>query len=327
MVGGPPRLLLAVRRREAVGAAAAKYLPEVPVCFLEETTPADWGSVEAVLLGSVAREAREWDPRSVPKLRFVQRAFTGVDDLPFDRFPASVEIAGNVGGYAPFVAEHAVALALAATRSLVTAHAQVVAGRLRPPPENRTLWHRTAVILGYGEIGRAIATRLRGFETRVVGLNRTGSPADGAERMFSADRLREAVALGDVVFDARPLTRATRGSIGAAELGAMPARGIFVNVGRGATVDEEALYRHLLAHPEFRAALDVWWDEGFGAGVLETRFPIRTLPNVIGTPHSAGFAPPVEEHALRTAFENLARFFAGEAPRHRVDRSEYVGLR
>jgi phosphoglycerate dehydrogenase-like enzyme len=321
------RLLLAVRRRDAVVEAVARQLPGIPAVFLEESRPDAWGSVEAALLGSMAREAKEWDPAAAPGLRFVQRVFTGVDDLPFDRFPPAIEIAGNVGGYAPFVAEHAMALALAAARTVVTAHAQVSAGRLRPPPENRTLWRRTAVILGYGEIGRGIAERLKGFEAQVVGVNRSGRPAPGCDRMFPADRLREALALGNLVFEARPLTRKTRSTIGAEELRSMPEDALFVNVGRAGTVDEEALFGHLRDHPRFRAALDVWWEEGFGDGSLRLRFPFASLPNVIATPHSAGFAPPVEASAVETAVRNLARFFAGERPRHIVDRSEYLDLR
>jgi phosphoglycerate dehydrogenase-like enzyme len=322
-----PRLLLAVRRRDTLVAEVAQRLPGVPLVELAEATSEDLATVEAALLGSIAREGRTWDPAATPRLRFIQRAFAGVDDLPFDRIPPGVAVAGNAGGYTPFVAEHAVALALGAARSLVAARAQLATGRLRPAPENRVLWRQTAVILGYGEIGRAIAARLRGFEMRIVGLNRTGAPAPGCDEMRAADHLREAVAEGDVVFDARPLTRVTRGSLGREEFAAMRSTAVFVNVGRAGTVDEEALYRHLVDRPEFRAALDVWWEEGPGDGSVRFRFPFLDLPNVLGTPHSAGFAPPVEAHALSTALDNLERFFAGEAPRHVVDRSEYAGLR
>ena len=307
-------------------AALPRELPGIPTVDLEGSGPPEWAGVTAVLLGSVSREAVRWDPQAMPKLRFVQRIFTGVDDLPWDQIPSQVAVAGNVGGYAPFVAEHAVALALAAARTIVTAHAQVARGRLRPAPVNRALWHRTAVILGYGEIGRAIAARLQGFEMRIIGVNRDGTGAPGAETMFPADRLMEALRAGDLVFDARPLTRSTRASIGAGQLAAMPPEGIYVNIGRAGTVDEEALYRHLVDHPEFRAALDVWWDEGFAEGTLRYRFPFPALPNFIGTPHSAATAPPVEEYAAACALRNLARFFAGERPRYIVDRSEYEGL-
>jgi phosphoglycerate dehydrogenase-like enzyme len=97
-------------------------------------------------------------------------------------------------------------------------------------------------------------------------------------------------------------------------------------VGRAATVDEESLYRHLQAHPPFRAAFDVFWDEDYAAGRITLRFPFAQLPNFSGSPHSASAVrggQDVEARALRLALENIARFFRDERPLHIVDRSEY----
>src|SRR5208282_4618893 len=318
-----PRLLVALRPREEVDQALSEHLPGVEWRYAAKSPAREWEEVEAMLLGSVERELGDLEVRSLPRLRFVQRVYTGMDGVPFDRFPERVRFAGNVGAYAPFVAEHAVALALAAARELPRAHALVQAGTLRPPPVQRLLWERTAVILGYGEIGRAIAARLGGFETRIVGLNRSGRAAPGCNEMFPSDRLIDAVKEGDFVFDARPLTRATEGSIGESVLASMKSTAVFINVGRAGTVREEALYRHLVTHPDFRAALDVWWHEDFASGRLDNRFPFAGLPNLVGTPHSAGFGPGVETYVLERAVANLARFFGGEEPLYVVDRSEY----
>ncbi len=318
-----PRLLVATRPDPATDAAVERRLPGVPWAYLVSSRPDRWGSVEAVLLGPQRPASGRFDPYELPRLSFVQSLYAGLDGTRLDELPRSAEVAGNVGAYAPFVAEHALALALAASRSLIAAHAQVIAGRLRPAPEHRLLFDRTAVILGYGAIGRAISERLAGFHAQVLGLNRSGRAGPGAERMFASSELRTAVAAGDVVFDARPLTRSTRGSIGTAELEAMKPDAIYVNVGRAAVVQEEALYRHLVAHPDFRAALDVWWNEDFTDGTLRSRFPFASLPNVVATPHSAGYGPGVLPYVLDVALENLARFFRGERPLHIADRSEY----
>jgi len=141
--------------------------------------------------------------------------------------------------------------------------------------------------------------------------------------MFPAQRLVEAVGEGDFVFECRPLTRSTEGTIDEKVLGSMRPAAVFVNVGRAGTVQEEALYRHLAAHPDFRAALDVWWHEDFAGGRLDQKFPFAELPNLVGTPHSAGFGPGVEAYVLDRALRNLARFFSGEEPQYIVDRSEY----
>lgn len=318
-----PRLLVALRPREEVGRVLRGRLPEVECQYVSEGPPLAWEGVEALLLGSVERDLSPVDIASMPRLRFVQRVYTGMDGVPFERFPDRVRFAGNVGAYAPFVAEHAVALALAAARELPRAHSLAMSGTLRPAPVQRLLWGRTAVILGYGEIGRGIANRLAGFGTRILGLNRTGRMAPGCLGMFPADRLVDAVKEGDFVFDTRPLTRSTEGTIDGSVLSAMRPTAVFVNVGRAGTVQEEALYRHLSSHPGFRAALDVWWTEDYLRGRIEHRFPFADLPNFVGTPHSAGFGPGVESYVLERAVANLRRFFDGQQPRYIVDRKEY----
>jgi len=325
MDGRPhPRLLVALKPEAEVAETITWELPRVPWTFARSPEGTPWDAVEAILVGSVGRELGPYEAASTPRLQLVQLIYTGVDRFPFDRFPESVVIAANVGAYAPFVAEHAVMLALAAAREVVPAQAQVRALTLRPAPKTRLFRGRTAVVLGYGAIGRELAKRLTGFDLRIVGVNRSGRMAPGCSAMYSADRLREAVAEGDLVFDVRPLTRATERTIGAAEFEAMKPNAIYVNVGRAATTDEEALYRHLVAHPEFRAAFDPWWDEDFPNGAFRTRFPLLDLPNFLGTPHSAGFGPATQQYALTCALQNLRRFFDGEPPLYRVDRRDYV---
>ncbi len=318
-----PRLLVALRRRPDIDRALERFLPAVPYAYAGDEPPADLAEVEALLVGSVARELGDFSAARTPRLAFVQRIYTGVDGFPFDRFPEPIRLAGNVGAFAPFVAEHAVALVLAAARQITAAGDRVRRGELRPAPEHRVLSGGTAVILGYGEIGREVARRLAAFDLRIVGVNRTGRMAPGVQGMYPADRLFEALAEGSVVVDARPLTRATERSIDARALGAMRPEAVLANVGRAATVDEEALYRHLVAHPEFRAAFDVWWEEDYGGGRLGDRFGLARLPNFVGTPHCAGVGPGVEARVLDRALENLARYFRGEPPRHVVDRREY----
>ena len=301
----------------------SERLPGVPWTFSVGSSVEDWRAVEAMLVGSLERELGSYDSASTPRLAFVQRIYTGLDGFPFARFPDEVRIAGNVGAYAPYVAEHAVALVLAASRSLVAAHDQVRAGRLRPPPEQRLLLGRTAVILGYGEIGRAVAARLAAFGMRIVGVNRSGRMAPGSEGMYPAEAIGDAVAEADVLIDVRPLTRATRATVNAELLARTRPEAVYVNVGRADTADEEALYRHLQEHPGFRVALDVWWDEDFAKGTLASRFPFAELPNFVGTPHSAGVAPGIDRFVLERALDNLARYFRGEPPLYVADRSEY----
>jgi phosphoglycerate dehydrogenase-like enzyme len=319
-----PHLLIALKGSDDLEEAVTLRLPDVPFGYAAEVDAARRGDVEAILVGSVERELGVFDATTTPRLRFVQRAYTGLDGFPFPQFPPPIRIAGNVGGFAPFVAEGAVTLALASARSTLAGHRMVVEGKLRPPPPGATFRGKTALILGYGSIGREIARRLAGFDLRILGLNRSGRMAPGVEAMYPAERLTEALAEADVIFEVRPLTRSTRGSIGPAQLAAMRPSAIFVNVGRAATVQEAALFEHMQQHPGFRAALDVWWDEGFGDGRLGRAFPWADLPNLTGSPHSSGAVPEAGPYGLSLALENLARFFRGEEPQFVADPHDYV---
>lgn len=319
-----PRLLVALKPSERLDEALAAALPSVPYGYVLATDRAQWVEVEAMLAGSMEKQLNAFDPTSTPRLRFVQRVYTGLDDFPFERFPPPIRVAGNVGGFAPFVAEGAVTLALGSARSALVAHAMVAEGRLRPPPAASTFRGKTALILGYGSIGREIAARLVGFNMRVLGVNRTGRMAPGVHAMYPADRLDEALGEADVIFEVRPLTRTTRGSLGPSQFARMRPEAIFVNVGRAGTVVEEALYQHLRDHPQFRAGLDVWWDEEFADGQLGRRFAWTALPNLIGSPHCSGEVPEAAPFSLARALENIARFFRGEEPLHVADPSDYT---
>jgi len=318
-----PRLLVALKEEEELDPPIAAELPGVSWGYASAVDDPHRANVEAILVGSVERELGAFDAATTPRLRFVQRAYTGLDAFPFDRFPPPIRVAGNVGGFGPYVAEGAVTLALASARSTLAAHRMVVEGRLRPPPTGVTFRGKTALILGYGAIGREIAARLAGFDLRVLGLNRNGRMAPGVAAMYPAERLDEALGEADVVFEVRPLTRFTRGSIGPAQLAAMRPTAIFVNVGRAGTVQEAALFEHLQKNPGFRAALDVWWDEGFGNGRLGRSFPWADLPNLTGSPHSSGAVPEAGPYGLALALQNLGRFFRGEEPQFVADRNEY----
>ncbi|MCI4347284.1 MAG: hypothetical protein L3J97_01530, partial [Thermoplasmata archaeon] len=225
--------------------------------------------------------------------------------------------------FAPYVAEQAITLTLALLKNLPATTESAKAGRLRPVPESRSLLGQTVLLLGYGEIARAISARLRPFGTVIEGVNRDGSARDGCDRMFPSSGLAEALARADVAIDCRPLTVATRNSLGAAELARMKANALYVNVGRAGTVDEDALFEHLRSHADFRVGLEAWWQEDYAQGTLGSRFPFVTLPNFLGTPHNAGLVAGSRPGVLRAALDNLARFFDGQLPRFVGEPAEY----
>ena len=215
--------------------------------------------------------------------RWVQLPFAGIESF----FAAGVIDPDRTwtcakGIYGMACAEHALALMLAAARRLPH-HAR--ARRWEPSgfgsPERR-LKDLTVLIVGAGGIGAALIPMVRPLEMRVVAVNRSGTPVDGADRTEKVAALNELVGDADYVVVAAALTDETRGLIGTETLDAMKPDAWLVNVARGALIDTDALVDALRAKKIGGAALDVTDPEP-----LPEDHPLWELDNVLITPHVA----------------------------------------
>lgn len=315
---------ITVRRTAALDEALARHLARVPTEFLSAgAVPTEPSRLRALLVGSLDRELPDLAPSTFPELRLVQSLFTGVDTVPFDRLGPEVKVAGNVGAYAPFVAEHAVALALAVAKDIPRNDARARAGHLRPVERTLQLAGGRALIVGLGSIGREVARRLAGLGMSVEAVTRDGRPREGAGRSYRPDEIADAVRGARVVVNCLPLTHRTRGLFGAAVFAAMGPQAIYVNVGRAETTEPDALRDWLARDPSSGAGIDVWWHEEFASGRLAEPFPLAPLPNLVASPHVAGHGEEAVRAGYESALSNLAAFFSGRPIKGVVDRAEY----
>jgi phosphoglycerate dehydrogenase-like enzyme len=148
---------------------------------------------------------------------------------------------------------------------------------------------------------------------RVEAVGRTARPADDVfERIRGADELHAALAEADFVVDAMPLTPQTRHLFDAAAFAAMKPTARFINVGRGATVDERALVEALSAGRLAGAALDVFEQEP-----LPPDSPLWDMEQVIVFPHMSGDVEGWEADFANVFYDNVGRWLRGE-PLHNV---------
>jgi phosphoglycerate dehydrogenase-like enzyme len=187
-----------------------------------------------------------------------------------------------------------------------------------------TLDGAVCVILGFGGIGKATARMMRAFGARIHAVNTSGASSEPADFIGTLADLDQVLAEADVLVIALPLTRATRGLIGARELALMKPAAILVNVGRAAIVEERALYEHLRDHTDFCAGLDAWWREPAPGSAFSTEYPFFDLPNMIGSPHNSGVTDGALQVGARMAAENVRRFLTGETVIGVVRREEYL---
>ena len=151
---------------------------------------------------------------------------------------------------------------------------------------------------------------------RVLALRRSTPSADPlVDEFVGADGLSDLMARSDYVAVALPLTPETRGLIGRRALGAMKPTAVFINVGRGAVVDEEALIEALQGKRIHGAALDVFVTEPLPSG-----HPLYGMDNVLLSAHCADHTPTWRDEAVRLFLDNLGRFRRGEPLRNVIDK-------
>jgi phosphoglycerate dehydrogenase-like enzyme len=284
---------------------------QVPADFAEKPRP------DAILVCSVGRALLEPVWPLAGGVRWVHSRWAGVEGL---LFPALVEspatLTNGRGSFSDSLAEWALAALLFFAKDLRRLRKSQAEGRWDPfDPE----WvkGKTLGIVGYGDIGRAVARRARAFEMKVIGLRRRAQGgADGlADEVLPLERRQELMQRSDYVLVATPLTPETKGLVGAAEISAMKPSAVLINVGRGPCVDESALLWALKEGRIRGAALDVFDQEPLPEG-----HPFYRLDNVLLSPHCADHVPGWLEDAMELFLENLERFRSGAALKNVVDK-------
>jgi phosphoglycerate dehydrogenase-like enzyme len=295
----------------AIGAAIEALSPRVRAHRID---PADGPpSGDAAL-------AQVWVPRSggaalpgsgffegLPRLRLVQLLSAGAENF-VGRLPDGVLLCNARGAHTPSTAEWAVAVTLAAQRGIPFFVREQDAGRWSFTT-HRSLVGARVLVVGAGDIGRAIGRMLAGFDVTLTYVARTAR-----EGVRGMGELPVLLPHADVVILAVPVTPETTGMVDAAFLAAMPDGALLVNAARGVIVDTEALLTEL-SRGRLRAALDVTDPQPLPAG-----HPLWSAPGLLLTPHVAGAVPDTNARAAAAVTEQLSRILAGEELQNVVDR-------
>ena len=185
---------------------------------------------------------------------------------------------------------------------------------------------RRVLILGYGAIGRQIAPvcQALGMQVRGVRRRQPDAPVEDGVELFAAAQLPALLPETDVLICVLPQTPETVGRIGAAELAALPAGALVINVGRGPVIDEAALYHALQTGHLAGAGIDVWYTYPHGeeerSHTLPSRFPFQELDNVVMSPHRGGWLEAAEGRRLQELANLLTAAANGEAMPNKVDK-------
>jgi phosphoglycerate dehydrogenase-like enzyme len=232
----------------------------------------------------------------------------------------------NLHHNAPMTAEMAVALLMAAAKTLIPIHQAFRENdwtpRYRGEGSAVILDGKCALILGYGVIGQRVGAMCRALGMSVLGVRRN---PDNQPDVYPLESLHDLLPRAHVLMVCLPGTPETEDLIAEKELALLPKDALLVNIGRGPIVNEDALHHALKTRQLYAAGLDVWYnyptDPDSRHNTAPSKHPFGGLENVVMSPHRAGAGGTHEAETRRMA--TLARYLnaaaRGEPMPHRVD--------
>ena len=306
--------------------AIKKACPEAEVRFsmngrdlIEEGFMADavvcWGA-GAAGAGFTARDYCAFDT----SLKWVHSLSAGIEALLTDPVIAeqpAIRISTSSGIHGIPMANHVMGFILYFLRLFPEMEACKAAHSWeRPMPDEAT--DKVLTIIGMGHIGSEIARVAKCFGMHVIGVKRSTNPVPNVDELVSTEEVEKALAVSDFVVMLLPANARTKHYMSADRFAAMKEGSVFINVGRGMTVDEKALIEAVTSGHLRGAAIDAFEDEP-----LPADSPMWDLPRSIFTCHVAADTPRYMERAIAVFAENIPLYLAGEKLTTEVDRARY----
>lgn len=239
------------------------------------------------------------------QLKWIQSISAGVDAINLSALEEkNILLSNNTGIHSVSISEHVLGTLLAEFRGLRTAFYQ----------QEQSLWSTTQItyrqlsgqkmlIVGTGHIGKQLARSAKGLGVQPYGINTTGHTTHDFIECYALKNMHKIISEMDIVVNILPLTEMTYALYNQPMFDAMKDGVVFVNVGRGASVDTNALRQALTSGKISFASLDVFETEP-----LPKNDPLWTYPNVLITPHISGLTPHFREKALTIFTKNLQQF-------------------
>ena len=249
-----------------------------------------------------------------PRLKWIHITGAGVEHLaPMNWLPEGVTLVNNKGAHAIKGGEFgtmAILMLNNAMPAIIANQARFVYDSIYSAP----VAGKTVVVVGVGNIGKAVAKNAKALGLHVIGVSRHGNPVDQVDEIFAVAQLDEALPRADFVFVVTPLTGETRNLINRARLDLLKPGAGLVNIGRAAVVDYSALAEKLEAGALCGAILDV-----FDKEPLPADSPLWKVPNLMLTPHiSSDDGNGYGALTLKLFFENMQRYLNGEPLQNQV---------
>jgi phosphoglycerate dehydrogenase-like enzyme len=260
------------------------------------------------------------DSMPVPlKARLFHAPAAGTDAVNTALLPASCSLA-NCFGHENAIAEYVMAALLMRHVPLARADEDLRQQQWtywagRNAALRTELGSQTIGLLGFGHIAQTVALRAKAFGMRVHVANRSKVQHASVDQSWTLDALQDFMGSADTVLVSLPLTNNTTGLVDARAIAAMRPDAVLMNVGRGAVIEEKALYDALALGQIGGAVIDTWYQYPMPtqAECAPSQYDFASLDNVLMTPHMSGWTAGTVQRRQQTLAENIGRLSRGEA--------------
>ncbi|MBN1330979.1 MAG: hypothetical protein JXA54_16020 [Candidatus Heimdallarchaeota archaeon] len=324
----------------------ARILEEGPITISPNEDPKIVNETKTaeILMGPYVTEEilSKARPEVGGKLKLIFIPWTGVDRLDLSLVKKYNIPVANSHGNARTIAEFGIALLLTAAKNIIH-HDRLMregdwSSRFRDYP-SINITGKTIGLLGFGAIGTECAKLLQGFDVKLIACRRTPSKTTDqqkklVESIFAYTNLTQFLTQSDIIINSLPLTNETKSFLGKEQFMQMKDGIILINIGRGETIDEEAIYEATKSGKVFAAGLDPQWhypERSFPSrktdGELDIKvkhypsiYPIHEFDNVVLSPHRAGhLVEGYERSHWQDVIENILRIYRGKEPINIID--------
>ncbi|MBB6455128.1 phosphoglycerate dehydrogenase-like enzyme [Salirhabdus euzebyi] len=310
------KIVTTCRVKRTIKASLAEKFPSVSLQYCADIEEAEKYLPEAEVLITYGEDLTDEHIEMATSLKWIMVISAGMDLMPFRKIEEKNILVTNVKGiHASPMAEYAISMLLQVSRNAKTlmenqkAH---VWDRKVPMTE---ISEKTMMVIGSGAIGQEVARLAKAFRMKTIGISRSGRAVDYFDETATIQALMDRIGEADFVVSVLPSTKETENLLQETHFNNMKESAIFLNMGRGITVDEPGMIRALQNEKFAHAVLDVFHQEP-----LPEDNPLWDMENVTITPHLSGISPQYQPRAFEIFEENLTKYIQGEKPlRNEVD--------
>ncbi|GEL67641.1 phosphoglycerate dehydrogenase [Marinilactibacillus psychrotolerans] len=261
-----------------------------------------------VVYGWNSEEGNKLIDDSTNQVKWIQVASAGVDYLDLEKLEKQAILLTNSSGiHSNGIAESVFGMLLHYTRGMDISLKAQMKNEWISVDTLLELKGKTMMIVGTGEIGKQTGKVAQAFDMKTIGINRSGGNIDYMNEQHTQDDLKKVIGQADIVVNILPLTEETDEMFNKDLFKAMKEQSIFINVGRGGTVDTDALLEALDSNIAY-AGLDVFHEEP-----LPSDHPLWNREDVLITPHIAGRLEDYSKSLFPIFEKNLKAYMNGEA--------------